>query len=191
MSDLGMENGAPSAGASVLEKIASRIFRCHHRRQTRPFTPRGEDQCYAVCLDCGQRILSEFKMNLPEPPLKDGSLAQETSPAPEPGKTAAPNSLSPERWRQTWKHDLLWVGLFAVGLSGGLYYSRHMRLAPPSAAMPRPAPAPLPDSPTVTPPSSQEDSAPVEIAPTPTVSAAPKPATTKAPRQDEDAARAD
>ena len=36
--------------------VLNRVFRCSHRRQSRPITPRGGGQSYAVCLDCGTRL---------------------------------------------------------------------------------------------------------------------------------------
>jgi hypothetical protein len=51
-----MTIGGGGGGDSWLLRILNRIFRCSHQRQTRPITPRGGGQTYAVCLDCGMRL---------------------------------------------------------------------------------------------------------------------------------------
>src|SRR5215472_6153902 len=48
--------GADGGNDPWLPRILNRIFRCAHRRQSRPITPRGGSQAYAVCLDCGTRL---------------------------------------------------------------------------------------------------------------------------------------
>src|SRR5215469_13677831 len=48
--------GADGGNDPWLPRILNRIFRCSHRRQSRPITPRGGGQTYAVCLDCGTRL---------------------------------------------------------------------------------------------------------------------------------------
>ena len=51
-----MTIGAGGGSDSWVVRILNRIFRCSHQRQTRPITPRGGGQTYAVCLDCGMRL---------------------------------------------------------------------------------------------------------------------------------------
>lgn len=41
----------------ILQRIANRIFRCSHRHKSHALTPKGETQRYAVCLDCGARLV--------------------------------------------------------------------------------------------------------------------------------------
>ena len=43
-------------GGGVMTSVLNRIFQCSHRRQSRPITPRGGGQTYAVCLDWGTRL---------------------------------------------------------------------------------------------------------------------------------------
>ena len=118
-----MENSAiVGSGANIaesaLQNFLNQVFRCRHRRKSFPFTPRGEEQCYAVCLDCGQRLGSDLQVM--EQPSKSGSSAGPTpAPARRP-ETVANEVLVPDMGLRNWKYDLLWVGLFLVGLSGGL-----------------------------------------------------------------------
>lgn len=55
---------------STLQRILNHIFRCSHRHKSHPLTPRGEDQCYSACLDCGKRILQDR-------PFEPNSASQE------------------------------------------------------------------------------------------------------------------
>lgn len=150
---------------SAVENLINRVFRCRHRRKTFPFTPRGEDQCYAVCLDCGQRLGSDLQVMgtariHEKAPLKEAapvkapipSRPADTVRAPVP-QAAANHPPAPELELRNWKYDLLWIGLFAVGLSGGLYLTDRIRqsvvhpaaperLLPPLACTEMPAPLP-------------------------------------------------
>ena len=40
----------------MLQVILNMVFRCGHRRVTRPITPRGGGQTYVACLDCGRQL---------------------------------------------------------------------------------------------------------------------------------------
>src|SRR5690348_10231800 len=111
MENSAMLQSSPKATGSALENLVNRLFRCRHRRKTFPFTPKGEDQCYAVCLDCGQRLGADLQVMEPD-----------TAETAAPGPVANNSSWSDPDLRH-WLYDLLWVGLFAVGLSGGLYFS--------------------------------------------------------------------
>jgi hypothetical protein len=62
-----------AGGFVVIDSVLNLVFRCAHRRLTRPITPvvelgapRGET--YVVCLDCGKQFsydLKEMKMGKP------------------------------------------------------------------------------------------------------------------------------
>ena len=62
---------------STLQRILNQVFRCSHRHKSLPLTPKGEDQCYSVCLDCGKRLLQDrpFERNSPAPELPDARRA--------------------------------------------------------------------------------------------------------------------
>lgn len=130
----------------------NRVFRCRHRHRTSAFTPRGEDRCYAVCLDCGQRLEPQWQVlrgeiprnpGSPEAPAGDGGTEKAgTTPARESPvrapRLSEPASPRPHRSLTSGWHDLLWVGLFVVGLSGGLYVSSHFRAGRENAPSPQP-----------------------------------------------------
>ena len=40
----------------MLQMILNTVFRCGHRKLTRPITPRGGGQAYVACLDCGRQL---------------------------------------------------------------------------------------------------------------------------------------
>lgn len=136
MDDPAIFGSSQTVDGAVLQRILNRVFRCRHRHKSLPFTPRGEDQCYAVCLDCGQRVESD--MQLLQKTLKATSPSEGISkPKKARARRALPSATSrsgpkrvecatndsPRPLELGWKYDLLWVGLFAVGLSGGLYFS--------------------------------------------------------------------
>src|SRR6516165_8812487 len=146
----GDENGA------WLQRILNRVFRCSHRRQTRPMTPKGEDQAYAVCLDCGARIAYDLSAIRAEASALGSRLARQTS---EPGKEKvldipAQDSIpsAPERW-QMLSRDLSQfhrefgttavLGLLAIGLAGGLFYLLNHWAEPKNVTAPKHA-RPLP-----------------------------------------------
>jgi hypothetical protein len=166
------------ADAPPVQNLINRIFRCRHRRTTIPFTPRGEDQCYAVCLDCGQKIVgrnpvfasaadpvqatpspevagepprpvttpkpvtapSESKQkpqksarSAPKRQRKETQKRSEALPEPRPEAPSKDSSRGIFSFRDG-RYNLLWVALFVVGLSGGLYFSRSIQPQP--AAVP-------------------------------------------------------
>ena len=148
----GNENGA------WLQRILNRVFRCSHRRQTRPMTPKGEDQAYAVCLDCGARIAYDLSAIRAEASALGSRLARQTS---ETGKEkvldiAAQDSIpsAPEPW-QMFSRDLhelhrefgttAVLGLLAIGLAGGLIYLLNHWAEPKNVTAPKHA-QPLPSA---------------------------------------------
>jgi DNA-directed RNA polymerase subunit RPC12/RpoP len=57
---------APGAGLSVIDTVLNLLFRCSHRRLTRPVTPivktgMPQSQTYVVCLDCGKHFAYDVK----------------------------------------------------------------------------------------------------------------------------------
>lgn len=115
---------------STIQRILNQVFRCSHRHKSTPLTPRGEDQCYSVCLDCGKRLPQDRP--LIGSPVERSSASQEApgERAETTGKTGCKpgarercetvTTASPaaDGWR-AWKLDLLWIGLFAIGLALG------------------------------------------------------------------------
>ncbi len=142
MENHGMFGSSAPANGSVLQDFLNRVFRCRHRRKTYPFTPKGEKQCYAVCLDCGQRLGSDMQVidtspktaspsrEAPRETIRDSQAHQSRPTAPTRRETVVNHSPAPDPELQNWKYNLLWVGLFVVGLSGGLYFSGQIRLTP-------------------------------------------------------------
>lgn len=136
MEDQATTGVSVEAQGAGLQALLNRVFRCRHRHKTFPFTPKDSDQCYAVCLDCGQRIPAEAPLT--EKPLQSKAIAAE-----EPKKGAVkPLEERAERrnadarpagtgvkdtpaagLRKNNLHDMLWICLFVVGLSGGLYFT--------------------------------------------------------------------
>ena len=128
MENSGMLGSGAKATGSVVQNLLNQVFRCRHRHKTFPFTPRGEERCYAVCLDCGQRLGSDMQVIETAPkvdsshetrragverfsvPIRPGTVVKEPSP--------------PDRGQRNWRYNSLWIGLvFVFGLSGGLYFS--------------------------------------------------------------------
>ena len=148
----GDENGA------WLQRILNRVFRCSHRRLTRPMTPKGEDQAYAVCLDCGARIAYDLSAIRAEASALGSRLARQTSEAGKekvldiPAQDSIPSA--PERW-QMLSRDLSQfhrefgttavLGLLAIGLAGGLFYLLNHWAEPKNVTAPKHA-RPLPSA---------------------------------------------
>jgi hypothetical protein len=127
--------GAGGGSESWLARILNRILRCSHQRQTRPITPRGGGQTYAVCLDCGMRLVYDLSPMGVVTSVHGSSLDHQTS---EVGKEKVPDvsaqesiPAAPERWETMWGDSrrvhrdfgtpaVLWIG--AMSLAGGLLY---------------------------------------------------------------------
>ena len=139
---------------STLQGILNQVFRCSHRYKSRPLTPRGEDQCYSVCLDCGKRLPQDRPLMLIAPPVKRSSAPQGTphgrketaretggcKPRMHEGCETVGNAAPAYGW-EAWTLDLLWVGLFVIGLAvGSLVLTKghpgHTNLITPRAARP-------------------------------------------------------
>jgi hypothetical protein len=58
----------------MIDSIANLMFRCAHRRLTRPMTPVSKPgapsgQTYVVCLDCGKQFSYDLKLMRMGPPI--------------------------------------------------------------------------------------------------------------------------
>ena len=161
MNGTGREIGAGSENenGAWLQRILNRVFRCSHRRQTRPMTPKGEDQAYAVCLDCGARIAYDLSAIRVEASAPGSRLARPTSEAGRekvleiPAQDAIPSA--PERWQMFSRvsHQLhpefgttAVLGLLAIGLAGGLFYLLNHWAEPKNVTAPRGRPLPSAES---------------------------------------------
>lgn len=105
-----METGTAKAGGEakppLLERMVNRMLRCSHRHLGLPITLRGES--FAVCLDCGQRVAHDFHALRAVPSVKGGPIPQTRGRGGD---------------FRAWSHNIVWIGLYVLGLSGGLYYS--------------------------------------------------------------------
>ena len=70
--------GADDGSDSWLIWILNRVLQCSHRRQSRPITPRGGGQTYAVCLDCGTRLAYDLSAMRVEASVLGISLDRQT-----------------------------------------------------------------------------------------------------------------
>jgi len=126
--------GGPSD--SCLLKILNQVFRCSHRSQSRPITPRGGGQTFAVCLDCGMHLAYDLNAMRVGRSVPGDSLDRQTS---ERGKKKALDIQSygsvpsaPSR-RETMRNDsrrrrrdfgtIAVLCLGAVSLAGAFLYS--------------------------------------------------------------------
>src|SRR6516225_9484673 len=62
-----------------LQGILNRVFRCSHRHQTRPITPKGGGQAYTVCLDCGTRLAYDLNAIRVEAAVPGGNVGRHSS----------------------------------------------------------------------------------------------------------------
>jgi len=121
----------------ILQNFVNRIFRCRHRHRSFPLTPRGENQCYAVCLDCGQHLGLDMQVvdrirttgtssgessNRGKKEVRDLAASTSDCSDPRPRETAACEASRVSLRAR--KYDLLSMALFVIGFSGGhLYFS--------------------------------------------------------------------
>lgn len=91
----------------MMDTLLNLLFRCPHKRLTRPITPSSkggvrDGETYVVCLDCGKQFsydLNEMRIGKPIPPSP--ALGVLDSDAPKPGKKlryAAFASALPIAW---------------------------------------------------------------------------------------------
>src|ERR1700750_1153714 len=62
----GRSAGAPGREVHMIDSVLNLLFRCSHRRLTRPMAPvsragKPHSQAYVVCLDCGKQF--EYDVN--------------------------------------------------------------------------------------------------------------------------------
>jgi hypothetical protein len=135
--------GAGGASDSCLLRVLNRIFRCSHRSQSRPITPRGGGQTFVVCLDCGMHLAYDLNAMRVERSVPGNSLDRQTS---ERGKKKAPDIQSPgsvssaPARRETMRNDsrrrrldfgtiaVLCIG--AMSLAGAFLYSPSWPIGP-------------------------------------------------------------
>jgi hypothetical protein len=65
---------APGEAAAMIDSLLNLLFRCSHRRLTRPVTPVNragvsDGQTYVVCLDCGKQFAYDLRKMRIEGPL--------------------------------------------------------------------------------------------------------------------------
>ena len=73
----------------MIDSILNLLFRCAHRRLTRPFSPLNyggpREESYVVCLDCGKQFsydLEEMRIGKPIDRSHDASVVPPNSPMP-------------------------------------------------------------------------------------------------------------
>ena len=143
-----MTIGAGGGGDSWLVRILNRIFRCSHQRQTRPITPRGGGQTYAVCLDCGMRLVYDLSAMGVRAPVHGSPLDRQVSEAGKGVSAHGPIPAAPEREEMMWRDSrrayrgfgtpvVLWIG--AISLAGGLFYLLDQPAGTKKLTAPKPA----------------------------------------------------
>ena len=130
-----MAIGAGGGSDFRLQGILNRVFRCSHRHQSRPMTPRGGGQAYAVCLDCGTRLAYDLNAIRVDAAVPEANLDCQSSKVgeekvldiPAQGKIGG----ATRRWVTTgngsrlFRRDfgttaVLWIGV--ISLAAGLLY---------------------------------------------------------------------
>ena len=127
---------AGGSSDSWLLRVLNRVCRCSHRSQSRPITPRGGGQTFAVCLDCGMHLayhLNAMRVETSVPGNRRGHHASEK------GKKKAldiqshgsvPSALS--RWEtmpndsRRRRRDVGTIAILCMGamsLAGAFFYS--------------------------------------------------------------------
>jgi hypothetical protein len=137
MNGTGKVIGAVDGSDARLQRILNRVFRCSHRRQSRPITPKGEAQAYAVCLDCGTRLAYDLNAMRVGTPVLGSSLDRQNSEVRKEKVLEIPAHgfilSAPRRWetiqnysrrlhRELGARRSLLLGLLAISLAGGLLY---------------------------------------------------------------------
>jgi hypothetical protein len=151
-----MTIGAGGGSDSWLLRILNRIFRCPHQRQTRPITPRGGGQTYAVCLDCGMRLAYDLTAMRVGASVSGSIVHRQESGV---GKEKGPDvsvqetiAVGPDPWetmlgdshrvhRNFGTPAVLWIG--AITLAGGLLYLLDQPTRPKNRTAPQQARPPI------------------------------------------------
>jgi hypothetical protein len=195
-----MINSASGEGESWLLGILNRVVRCSHRHHSRPITPRGGGQSFAVCLDCGTRFAYDLNAMRVETSVPGSSLDRQTCESGKneifdiPAHGSVPSA--PARW-ETMRNDSRWrrrdfgtmvvLCLGAMSLAGALVYSLKRPVGAKSLTTAAQARASLSADSVKSSPNSpvQESGTEMALAPqstplaTPTVPTEPKPITEK------------
>ena len=152
-----MINDAGGESESWLLWLVNRVVRCSHRRHSRPITPRGGGQSYAVCLDCGTRFAYDLNVMQVETPVPGSSLDLQSS---ERGKKSVldisgaesvpslpehPETIRTDsRWRSRDVGTAVVLCLGAMSLAGAFLYSPNRRAEPKQITTPKHARPSLP-----------------------------------------------
>ena len=134
--------GAGGASDSWLLRILNGVLRCTHQHKSRPITPRGGGQTYAVCLDCGTRLAYDLKAMRGDASVPGSSLDRQTPLPGAPGPWATMWHDSLRFHREFGTTAVLWLG--AVSLAGGLLYLPNRTAGPKKLTTPeqvRPSPS--------------------------------------------------
>jgi hypothetical protein len=129
--------GAGGPSYSWLLRILNGVLRCSHQHQSRPITPRGGGQTYAVCLDCGTRLAYDLKAMRGEASVPGSSLNRQTPLPGAPGPWATMWHDSLRFHREFGTTAVLWLG--AVSLAGGLLYLPNRPAGPKNLTTPEQA----------------------------------------------------
>ena len=143
-----MAIGASGGSDFSLQRILNRLFRCSHRNQSRPISPRGGGQAFTVCLDCGTRLGYDLNTMRVEAAVPESGLGRQTT-EPEKEKILDIQARgfrrgARGRWVTRWSDfrrfhrefgttAVLWLG--AIILAAGLLYlpNRPKNLTPEKA----------------------------------------------------------
>ena len=144
-----MAFGASGGSDFSLQRILNRVFRCSHRHQSRPITPRGGGRAFTVCLDCGTRLEYDLNTMQVEAAVPVSGLSRQTT---EPEKEKAFEiqahgfiGRAPGRWVTRWNDSrwfhrefgttvVLWLG--AIILAAGLLYLPNRAAGPKNLTTP-------------------------------------------------------
>jgi len=113
----------------MIDSVLNLLFRCPHRRLTRPVTPVTKagvphGQTYVVCLDCGKQFaydLQEMRIGRPLASTRDSGVLHPNMPKPRHG---------------TWKLAL-WAVPVAVFLGSAWKSKKPEKTLPPETNTPR------------------------------------------------------
>jgi hypothetical protein len=151
-----MAIGASGGSDSSLQRILNLLFRCSHRNQSRPISPRGGGQAFTVCLDCGTRLAYDLNTMRVEAGVPESGLGRQTT-EPEKEKILDIQARgfirgASGRWATTWNDfrrfhpefgttAVLWLG--AIILAAGLLYLPNRAAGPKNLTTPKKARASL------------------------------------------------
>lgn len=152
-----MAIGARGGSNFSLQGILNRVFRCSHRHQGRPITPRGGGQAYAVCLDCGTRLAYDLNAIRVDAAVPEANVDRQSC---EVGKEKVLDIPAQglirgatRRWVTTWNDSslfhrgfgttaVLWIGV--ISLAAGLLYLPNRPEGPKKRTTPEKARSSLP-----------------------------------------------